>query len=1095
MALVNGTVNGKVNGVNGMNGLGGQTRTILDDMVGLGDCVLLEPLTEENFIENLMLRFKANEVYTYIGNVVVSVNPYTKLPLYTMEKIMEYRGMNLYELPPHIYAITDDAYRDMRDKNRDQCVIISGESGAGKTEASKIVMQYVAAVCGKGGDVDTVKEQLLQSNPVLESFGNAKTSRNDNSSRFGKYMDIEFDFKGDPVGGVITNYLLEKSRVISQPEGERNFHIFYQLLSGAPELLMHELELSRNPEDYHYLSQNGSHDTSKINDRDNFAITQKAMQIIGFADEEILGVYKLLASILKLGNIKFKKYVTHNGTEGVKIMNQEEMDSVCDLFQCERHSVMGALTKRTMYGGKGDKVTTTLSASQAFYARDALCKAIYDRLFSWIVRTINESIRVRKGAAKKVMGVLDIYGFEIFKKNYFEQFIINYCNEKLQQIFIELTLREEQEEYIQEGIEWTHVDYFDNISICDLIEKSNIGILAMLDEECLRPGTVSDETFLNKLNTIKSIVSHPHYESRGKLKSDKTIDHNSFRLQHYAGAVTYDVEGFIDRNNDLLFHDLSQLMFKCKHLLLSELFPEGDPKFMSKKRPPTAGSQFKSSVSELMKNLVCKHPNYIRCIKPNDFKRKMSFDYDIVQHQVRYLGLLENVRVRRAGFAFRQPYELFLTRYKMLCPKTWPKWVGEPKDGTQELVRHLHIMDDEIAYGRNKIFIRNPRTLFDMEERRHHHMHHLATLVQTMYRGWHAMTHFKKMKKGAILIASQFRGYQERTLYQKKKKASTTIAAHFHGHQAREEFKKIKYRARCVWAASIILKFYVGWKVRKEFRKHFKANAGPKVKAFIMKCINVRYLQRLKQHLPSMSPMDASWPPCSPLHTTAHKQLQEIFITWRANQFRKKFDEATRIRLGEKVTASSLFKDKKALYPKSVAIPFKGDYVLLRNNAKYKKTHAETSDQFIVFADIVKKINRNNGKVTDQLVVLTTASFMVMDQKTLAQKNRVPLAAISGMSVTPYSDNVLVIHVTKGEDNTKKGDYAFLCDKLIEMVTKFHRIIRTATNKDVSVTVADRFPMNFNGSRIEAVVSTQDPKVSNPTPLIKRKGTRMEIQA
>ncbi|XP_071478875.1 unconventional myosin-Ia-like [Diadema antillarum] len=1081
--------------VNGVNGIGGPTRTILDDMVGVGDCVLLEPLTEENFIENLKLRFKANEVYTYIGNVVVSVNPYSKLPLYTMEKIMEYRGMNLYELPPHIYAITDDAYRDMRDKSRDQCVIISGESGAGKTEASKIVMQYVAAVCGKGRDVDEVKEQLLQSNPVLEAFGNAKTNRNDNSSRFGKYMDIEFDFKGDPVGGVITNYLLEKSRVISQPEGERNFHIFYQLLAGAPELLMKELEMSRDPKDYFYLSQSGTHIIDNVNDRDGFAITQKALQIIGFADEEILAVYKLLASVLKLGNIKFKKYTTHNGTEGVKIMNQEEMDSVCDLFQCERHSVMGALTKRTMYGGKGDKVTTSLSASQAFYARDALCKAIYDRLFSWIVRTINESIRVRKGAAKKVMGVLDIYGFEIFKKNYFEQFIINYCNEKLQQIFIELTLKEEQEEYIHEGIEWTHIDFFDNMTICDLVEKSNAGILAMLDEECLRPGTVSDETFLNKMNTVKYIVDHPHYESRGKLKSDKSIDHNSFRLQHYAGAVTYDVEGFIDRNNDLLFHDLSQLMFKCKHILLPELFPEGDPKFMSKKRPPTAGSQFKSSVSELMKNLLCKHPNYIRCIKPNDFKKKGLFNDAIVQHQVRYLGLLENVRVRRAGFAFRQPYELFLVRYKMLCPKTWPNWKGDPQEGTQEIIKHLHIKEDEIAFGRNKIFIRNPRTLFDMEERRKQHMHQLAIMVQTMYRAWHARTVYKNMKKSAILIASQFRGFRERTLYKKKRRACTTIAAHFHGHQARQEFKRRKYHAQCVWAAGIIHKFFQGWKVRKEFRKHFRANAGPKMVAFLTKCIHARYLERLKQHLPSMSPLDPSWPPCSPLHTAAHKHLKEIFVMWRAQQYRKKFDEATRVRLGEKVTASILFKDKKALYPKSVPVPYKGDYVLLRNNAKYKKNYGESSDQFIVFADIMSKVNRNNGKVTQQLVVLTTASFMVMDQKSLSQKNRVPLAAISGMTVTPYSDYIMVIHVTKGEENTKKGDYVFMSEKLIEMVTKFHRTIRTATNKDVTVTVADRFPLDFNGTRVQATITTQDASLHNPAPVIKRKGAKLEIHA
>ncbi|XP_022087036.1 unconventional myosin-Ib-like [Acanthaster planci] len=1073
----------------------GHSKTILDDMVGVGDCVLLDPLTEDAFVENLKLRFDADDIYTYIGSVVVSVNPYKKLPLYTLDKIQEYRGMNLYELPPHIYAIADDAYRDMRDKNRDQCVIISGESGAGKTEASKVVMQYVAAVCGKGKDVDLVKEQLLQSNPVLEAFGNAKTNRNDNSSRFGKYMDIEFDYKGDPIGGVITNYLLEKSRVVIQCKGERNFHIFYQLLSGGPQLLLEELGLERDPKCHHFLSQSGPQMASNINDKENFSITQKAMQIIGFSDEEILAIYQLLASILKLGNMEFEAYVTMNGTEGVKITNQDELDDVCDMLQCERHDVMHALTKRTVRGGKGDKVVTTLSASQAFYARDALCKAIYDRLFTWIVKTINESIRVKMGGRKKVMGVLDIYGFEIFERNGFEQFIINYCNEKLQQIFIELTLQQEQEEYIVEGIEWTHIDFFNNIPICELIDKNKAGILAMLDDECLRPGDVSDDTFLNRLNASQYIIGHKHYESRAKLKSDKTINHSSFRLQHYAGEVTYEVDGFIDKNNDLLFRDLSELMFKCEHMLLQEMFPEGNPQFGSNKRPPTTGFQFRLSVAQLMKNLLAKNPNYIRCIKPNDYKKSDVFDEKLVRHQVRYLGLMENVRVRRAGYAFRQPYEAFLKRYKMLCPSTWPNWRKQPQDGVREILTHLKVTREEYAFGRSKIFIRNPRTLFDLEERRHRRMEGLATLLQKIYRGWKAYSSFQLMRQSAILIETRFRGYKERKKYVETRNAAITITSFYRGHQARKEFRKRRYQAQCLWAANIVHKYFLGWKVRKEHRKRFRSNAAPKIVAFLQRCNHTRYLRRLQQHLPTMSPLDYSWPPCSVLHTKAHKQLKDIFVRWRAKQYRKRFDEPTRMRLGEKVTASILFKDKKTLYSKSVSRAFQGDYVRLRANAKYNKTYSATNEQHVVFADVINKINRGNGKMHSQLFVLTTSSFLMMDQKTLALKSRVPLADVAGFTVSPYCDGFVVLHLKKGSEHTKKGDFVILSDKAIELVTKFQRSIRTATNQDVSVKVTDRFPLDFNGTRVQATVCTQDANVSNPNPSIKRKGAKLEIMA
>uniref|UniRef100_A0A452SSC7 Unconventional myosin-Ib n=1 Tax=Ursus americanus TaxID=9643 RepID=A0A452SSC7_URSAM len=858
--------------------------SLLDNMIGVGDMVLLEPLSEETFINNLKKRFDHNEIYTYIGSVVISVNPYRSLPIYSPEKVEDYRNRNFYELSPHIFALSDEAYRSLRDQDKDQCILITGESGAGKTEASKLVMSYVAAVCGKGAEVNQVKEQLLQSNPVLEAFGNAKTVRNDNSSRFGKYMDIEFDFKGDPLGGVISNYLLEKSRVVKQPRGERNFHVFYQLLSGASEELLNKLTLERDFSRYNYLSL----DSAKVNgvdDAANFRTVRNAMQIVGFMDHEAESVLEVVAAVLKLGNIEFKPESRVNGLDESKIKDKNELKEICELTGIDQSVLERAFSFRTVEA-KQEKVSTTLNVAQAYYARDALAKNLYSRLFSWLVNRINESIKAQTKVRKKVMGVLDIYGFEIFEDNSFEQFIINYCNEKLQQIFIELTLKEEQEEYIREGIEWTHIDYFNNAIICDLIENNTNGILAMLDEECLRPGTVTDETFLEKLNQV--CATHQHFESRmsksSRFLNDTSLPHSCFRIQHYAGKVLYQVEGFVDKNNDLLYRDLSQAMWKAGHTLIKSLFPEGNPAKINLKRPPTAGSQFKASVATLMKNLQTKNPNYIRCIKPNDKKAAHIFTEALVCHQIRYLGLLENVRVRRAGYAFRQAYEPCLERYKMLCKQTWPHWKGPARAGVEVLFNELEIPVEEYSFGRSKIFIRNPRTLFKLEDLRKQRLEDLATLIQKIYRGWKCRTHFLLMRKSQIVIAAWYRRYAQQKRYQQIKSSALVIQSYIRGWKARKILRELKHQKRCEEAVTTIAAYWHGTQVRREYRKFFRANAGKKIYEFTLQRIVQKYFLEMKNKMPSLSPIDKNWPPRPYLFLDAtHKQLERIFHLWRVN--------------------------------------------------------------------------------------------------------------------------------------------------------------------------------------------------------------------
>ena len=661
--------------------------------------------------------------------MLVSVNPFRDLGIYTDQVLDSYRGKNRLEVPPHVFAVAESAYYNMKGYNENQCVIISGESGAGKTEAAKRIMQYIANVSG-GSDssIQATKDMVLATNPLLESFGNAKTLRNNNSSRFGKYLELQFNKQGEPVGANITNYLLEKSRVVGQITNERNFHIFYQFTKAASRE-HRELFGVQEPSTYLYTSKSKCYDVPGIDDHADFAETLKAMNIIGLSKGEQDNILRVLALILWLGNVTFLD--DDNGNAAVR--DQSVVDFAAYLLEVESHHLNKALTTRvveTSRGGRrGSVYDVPLNIVQATAVRDALSKALYFNLFDWIVARVNQSLRARGTIANNI-GILDIYGFEIFERNSFEQLCINYVNEKLQQIFIQLTLKTEQEEYAREQIQWTPIKYFDNRVVCELIEeKRPPGVFAALNDACATAHADSgaaDQTFVQRLNALSS---NQHFQPR----------QGQFIIKHYAGDVSYAVEGMTDKNKDQLLKDLLNLVAESSNHFMGELFPH-QVNQDDKRRPPTAGDKIKLSANDLVTTLMKASPSYIRTIKPNDNKSPTEYNVANVMHQIKYLGLQENVRIRRAGFAYRSTFDRFVERFYLLSPKTSYAgnytWTGDSLSGTKQILKDTSIPSEEHQMGVTKVFIKTPETLFALEALRDRYWINMAIRIQRAWRNY-----------------------------------------------------------------------------------------------------------------------------------------------------------------------------------------------------------------------------------------------------------------------------------------------------------------------------------------------------------------------
>ncbi|XP_044349477.1 myosin-17 isoform X12 [Triticum aestivum] len=706
---------------------------------GVDDMTRLSYLHEPGVLDNLAVRYAKNIIYTYTGNILIAINPFQRLPnLVDVQTMEKYKGANLGDLDPHVFAIADVSYRQMMNEGKSNSILVSGESGAGKTETTKLLMRYLAFLGGRSGTGGrTVEQQVLESNPVLEAFGNAKTVRNNNSSRFGKFVELQFDKSGKISGAAIRTYLLERSRVCQTSSPERNYHCFYFLCS-APSEDIKKYKLG-DPSSFHYLNQSSCIRVDGINDAEEYLATRNAMDMVGITEEEQEAIFRVVAAVLHLGNISFAKGTEADSSVIKDAKARFHLNTAGELLMCDCEKLENALIKREINTPEG-VITTTVGPNSATVSRDGFAKQIYSRLFDWLVNRINASIG-QDPNSDKLIGVLDIYGFESFKTNSFEQLCINFTNEKLQQHFNQNVFKMEQEEYTREQINWSYIEFVDNQDVLDLIEKKPGGIIALLDEACMFPKS-THETLSQKL--YEKFKNHKRF---AKPKLSRT----AFTIQHYAGDVIYQSDHFLDKNKDYVVAEHQELLNASRCSFVSVLFPPAPEENTKSSKSSSIATRFKMQLHELMETLSSTEPHYIRCVKPNSVLKPAIFENTNVLQQLRCSGVLEAIRISCAGYPTRKLFHDFLHRFRILAPEILKENRNDEKTTCQKVLDKIGLEGYQI--GRTKVFLRAGQ-MAELDARRTEVRNTAARGVQSQLRTHVAREQFLILRNASVCLQS-----------------------------------------------------------------------------------------------------------------------------------------------------------------------------------------------------------------------------------------------------------------------------------------------------------------------------------------------------
>ncbi|XP_055073838.2 unconventional myosin-Va [Misgurnus anguillicaudatus] len=812
-----------------------------DILEGENDLTALTFLHEPAVLHNLRVRFlDYSSIYTYCGIVLVALNPYEQLPIYGEEVIDAYSGQDMADMEPHIFSVAEESYRTMIREEKNQSIIISGESGSGKTVSAKFTMRYFAVV-GGAAQQTSVEEKVLASNPIMEAIGNAKTTRNDNSSRFGKYIEIGFGPKGDIIGANMRTYLLEKSRVVFQTSEERNYHIFYQLCASRDLPEFRTLKLD-SPENFHYTNQGQNTHIPDTDDAVELVRTRNAFTTLGVQTDQQMEIFHILAAILHLGNVNIQAS-GRGGDRSYIDAHDRSLAIFAKLLGVEGAQMAQWLCHRRLAVG-GEMLVKPMTGQQANDARDALAKHVYEQLFAWTVQRLNSSLRAHRRQPKSFIGVLDIYGFETFDRNSFEQFCINYANEKLQQQFNRHVFQLEQEEYLRDELPWNRIEFSDNQPCIALID-GKLGLLDLLDEECRMPKG-SDENWARKL--------YDQHLNRSAHFQKPRMSNFAFIILHFADMVQYECDGFLDKNRDTVFEEPINILRASQSELVAELFqkesagdvphnsslPNGNlrsGKRAHREHKLTVGFQFRQSLQLLMETLNSTTPHYVRCIKPNDLKQPFLFDPKRAVQQLRACGVLETIRISAAGYPSRWTYEEFFNRYRVLLRGSLS--LDDVRRSCQRSLADLIPDPEQYCFGKTKVFFRAGQVAV-LEKLRGDKLHAAGVLIQSWVRGWLQHRQYQKLRRAtiilqrytrgtlarrlawslrytlaALIIQKTYRMLAVRQLYLTIRENTIKIQAFFRGTQARRI-----YRQMLVERAVVFLQARVrGWLARCRFKR------------------------------------------------------------------------------------------------------------------------------------------------------------------------------------------------------------------------------------------------------------------------------------